>query len=74
MGNQNGEKGNGNAQAPPKAVARVRGAARSAWDDFRKRDRNAEALAGKDSSYPSRYSKLLEQYYEELGKSESSGQ
>ena len=52
---------------------RVRGAARSAWDDFRKRDRGADALSGKDSSYPSRYRQLLQQYYEELGRSESSG-
>ena len=72
MGNNNGEDGNANPQAGPRAVARVRGAARSAWDDLRKRERGAEALAGKDGRYPPRYRKLLEQYYEHLNKTETS--
>ena len=67
MGNQNGEQGNSQAQAPPASAKRILGAARSGWDDLRDKARNTEALAGKDADFPVRYKKLLRQYFEDLG-------
>ena len=71
MGNQNGENGNGQAQAPPSAAKRILGAARSGWDDMREKERTTEALAGKDADFPVRYKKLLKQYFEDLGTEET---
>ena len=62
-GQNNSQQGNPNAQTPPRVVRRVRGAAESAWDDLRKRDRGAEALGALKSKYPARYKILVEQYY-----------
>ena len=44
----------------------LRGAAESAWDDLRKRDRGAEALGALKSKYPARYKTLVDQYYRSL--------
>jgi len=74
LGQQNGEQGNGEAQAPPKSAKRILGAARSGWDDLRDKARNTDALAGKDADFPVRYKKLLEQYFEDLGSEESNSE
>jgi tetratricopeptide (TPR) repeat protein len=65
-GQSNAQQGNPNAQTPPRVVRRVRGAAESAWDDLRKRDRGAEALGALKSKYPARYKVLVDQYYRSL--------
>tara|TARA_Y100000766_G_scaffold86034_1_gene73043 strand:+ start:2007 stop:3068 length:1062 start_codon:yes stop_codon:yes gene_type:complete len=65
-GQNNAQQGNPNAQTPPRVVRRVRGAAESAWDDLRKRDRGAEALGALKSKYPARYKILVDQYYRSL--------
>ena len=72
-GQSNAQQGNPNAQSPPRVIRRVRGAAESAWDDLRKRDRGAEALGALKSKYPARYKTLVDQYYRSLqgGKKES---
>ena len=62
-GQNNSQQGNPSAQNPPRVVRRVRGAAESAWDDLRKRDRGADALGALKSKYPARYKMLVEQYY-----------
>ena len=62
-GNNNSKQGNPNAQEPPRVVRRVRGAAESAWDDLRKRDRGTDALGALKSKYPARYRLLVDQYY-----------
>ena len=62
-GQNNSQHGNPSAQNPPRVVRRVRGAAESAWDDLRKRDRGADALGALKSKYPARYKMLVEQYY-----------
>ena len=54
------------AQQAPKVVRRIRGAAASAWDDLRERDRGTEALSALKSKYPARYKELVEQYYRDL--------
>lgn len=66
MGNGNGGQnagGNASAQQAPRVLRRIRGAADSAWDDLRKRDRAAEALGGLKTKYPERYRQLVDQYY-----------
>ena len=65
-GQNNSQQGIRNAQTPPRVVRRVRGAAESAWDDLRKRDRGAEALGALKSKYPARYKILVDQYYRSL--------
>ena len=65
-GQSNAQQGNPNAQSPPRVIRRVRGAAESAWDDLRKRDRGAEALGALKSKYPARYKTLVDQYYRSL--------
>ncbi|MEE2808264.1 MAG: tetratricopeptide repeat protein [Verrucomicrobiota bacterium] len=62
-GKNNGKQGNPNAQKAPRVVRRVRGAAESAWDDLRKRDRGTDALGALKSKYPARYRLLVDQYY-----------
>ena len=47
-------------------VRRIRGAAASAWDDLRERDRGTDALSAMKSKYPARYKELVEQYYRDL--------
>ncbi|MEM0897965.1 MAG: hypothetical protein AAGJ79_13900 [Verrucomicrobiota bacterium] len=63
-GNQAG--GNPSAQKPPRALRRERGAAKSAWDDLRDRERNAEALGALNEKLPPRYRGIVEQYYKDL--------
>ncbi|MEM9481803.1 MAG: hypothetical protein AAGA58_19305 [Verrucomicrobiota bacterium] len=63
-GNQAG--GNPNAQKPPRALRRERGAAKSAWDDLRDREREAEALGALNEKLPPRYRGIVEQYYKDL--------
>ena len=58
--------GNGQAQNGPKKVRRIDGAAKSAWDDLRKRQRENDALSGLKSKYPPRYQELVEQYFSDL--------
>ncbi len=65
----NQQGGNPNAQQPPKSLRRVRGAAKSAWDDLRERKRTAEALSALKSQYPPRYQALIEQYFRDLQES-----
>jgi len=62
-GKNNNKQGNPNAQKAPRVVRRVRGAAESAWDDLRKRDRGTDALGALKSKYPARYRLLVDQYY-----------
>ncbi|RZO14345.1 MAG: tetratricopeptide repeat protein [Verrucomicrobiaceae bacterium] len=62
-GQNNSKQGNPNAQKAPRVVRRVRGAAESAWDDLRKRDRGTDALGALKSKYPARYRLLVDQYY-----------
>ncbi len=62
--------GNASAQDDPKKVRDLRGAAKSAWDDLRKRDREADALSGLKSKYPPRYRELVEQYFKNLQEGE----
>ena len=62
-GQDNQQQGNPNAQKAPRVVRRVRGAAESAWDDLRKRDRGTDALGALKSKYPARYRLLVDQYY-----------
>jgi hypothetical protein len=47
-------------------VRRIDGAAKSAWDDLRKRQRENDALSGLKSKYPPRYQELVEQYFSDL--------
>ena len=54
-------------------VRRIRGAAASAWDDLRDRDRGADALSAMKSKYPARYKELVEQYYRDLQSAEEKG-
>lgn len=62
--------GNASAQNDPKSVRNLRGAAKSAWDDLRKRERETDALSGLKSKYPPRYRDLVEQYSKDLQKGE----
>lgn len=62
--------GNASAQDDPKTVRKIRGAAKSAWDDLRDRERKADALSGLKSTYPPRYRELVEQYFSDLQKGE----
>ena len=56
-------------------VRRIRGAAASAWDDLRERDRGTDALSAMKSKYPARYKELVEQYYRDLqSSSQASGE
>lgn len=55
--------GNASPQAAPRVVRRIRGAAKSAWDDMRDRDRGTDALSALKSKYPARYRLLVDQYY-----------
>lgn len=65
--------GNPNTTQAPKVVRRVRGSTKSAWDDLRQKDRNAEALSAIKSKYPPRYQQLIEQYYRDLNESANGG-
>ena len=62
--------GNASAQNAPRVVRRIRGAAESAWDDLRKRDRGTEALGSLKSKYPARYRMLVDQYYRSVQRGE----
>ena len=62
--------GNPSAQKDPLSIRNLRGAAKSAWDDLRKRAREAEALSGLKSKYPPRYRELVEQYFRDLQRGE----
>lgn len=56
-------------------MRRIRGAAASAWDDLRERERGTDALSAMKSKYPARYKELVEQYYRDLqSASEKSGE
>ena len=66
--------GNASAQNDPKSVRNLRGAAKSAWDDLRKRERETDALSGLKSKYPPRYRDLVEQYFKDLQQGENSGE
>ncbi len=44
-------------------MRRIRGAAESAWDDLRERDRATDALGALKLKYPARYRHLVDQYY-----------
>ena len=66
--------GNASAQNDPKKVRDLRGAAKSAWDDLRKRDRETDALSGLKSKYPPRYRELVEQYFKDLQEGEDGGE
>ena len=65
MGNGAGQTqgGNASAQQAPRVVRRIQGAAESAWDDLRKRDRGTDAMSGLKLKYPARYRMLVDQYY-----------
>lgn len=54
-------------------MRRIRGAAASAWDDLRDRERGTEALSAMKSKYPARYKELVEQYYRSLQDAEKKG-
>ena len=64
---------NAQAQTAPKVVRRIRGAAASAWDDLRDRERGTDALSAMKSKYPARYKELVEQYYRSLQDAEKEG-
>ena len=54
-------------------VRRIRGAAESAWDDMRKRDRGTDALSGTKLKYPARYRLLVDQYYRSVQEGQETG-
>ena len=54
-------------------MRRIRGAAESAWDDLRKRDRGTDALGGTKLKYPARYRLLVDQYYRSVQEGEDAG-
>ncbi len=65
--------GNANPQNDPERLRDLRGAAKSAWDDLRQRERANDALSGLKSKYPPRYRELVEQYYKDLQEGEEGG-
>lgn len=67
-GQGNNAGGNGREQKPPRVLRRARGAAKSAWDDLRDRDRDADALGSLNDKVPPRYRGIVEQYYRDLQK------
>jgi len=62
-----------NDQSPDKIVRQLRGGPRTPWDHLRDKEREARAFAALKAKFPSRYQRLVEQYYRSLQEDEDEG-